>query len=223
MTRRLVLASRNRGKLAEFGLLLRPLGYEVLGVTEFSDHEPPENGTTFVENALIKARHAAAVSGLPALADDSGLMVDALGGAPGVTSARYAGPDATDAANVAKLLSAMTKVPTAQRQATFVCLLAFLRTADDPLPLLCQGVWSGTIASTPRGDAGFGYDPIFLDGNSGLSAAELTPHAKAAASHRGKAARRMIVRLRRLGQQHDGDLGTEVGGDQRRESGEGPA
>lgn len=191
----LVLASRNRGKLAEFERLLAPAGYAVRSVMEFSDVEPQESGVTFVENALIKARHAAVVSGLPALADDSGLMVDALAGAPGVISARYAGPNASDAANLAKLLGQMADVPEGRRQARFVCLLAYLRSADDPLPVLRQGEWEGCVAVAPRGDKGFGYDPVFIDPASGKTAAELAPEDKAAVSHRGNATRAMVAYL----------------------------
>ena len=183
----LVLASRNRKKLAELETLLAPLGYRLRLVSEFSDVEPEESAPTFVENALIKARHAAAVSGLPAMADDSGLEVAALGGAPGVHSARYAGVHGDDAANNAKLLKELVNVPDEQRSARFISVLAMLRHAADPVPLIAVGTWPGTILHAPRGEQGFDYDPLFLDPESGLSAAEMSAEAKNAVSHRARA------------------------------------
>jgi XTP/dITP diphosphohydrolase len=192
----LVLASRNRKKLVELEALLAPLGYQLKLVSEFSDVEPEETAPTFVENALIKARHAARVSGLPAIADDSGLEVAALGGAPGVHSARYAGTQGDDAANNAKLLAALADVPDAQRAARFVSVLALLRHADDPVPVIAFGAWSGQILRAPRGSNGFGYDPLFLDPESGQSAAELSAATKNARSHRARAFAALLAQLR---------------------------
>lgn len=193
----LVLASRNARKLAEMADLLRPLGYRLRRVSEFSDVEPDETASTFVENALIKARHAARVSGLPAIADDSGLEVEALNGAPGVHSARYAGAPGSDAANNSKLLAALRDVPDAQRGARFVSVLALLRHPHDPTPIITQGAWQGTILRAPRGAHGFGYDPLFLDPESGLSGAELEPAAKHRISHRGRAMQALLMALSR--------------------------
>jgi len=192
----LVLASHNTKKLAELQALLAPLGWRLRPVTEFGAEAPEETAPTFVENALLKARHAARISGLPALADDSGLEVAALGGAPGVHSARYAGGHGDDAANNAKLLAALADRPDAERGARFICVLALLRHADDPVPLLAQGAWEGHIASEARGTNGFGYDPLFIDPQSGLSAAELTPAAKQACSHRARAMQALLAQLR---------------------------
>lgn len=193
----LVLASHNRKKRVELEALLAPLGYRLRLVSEFSDVEPDETAPTFVENALIKARHAAAVSGLPALADDSGLEVAALGGAPGVHSARYAGVHGDDAANNAKLLAALAAVPDDRRGARFVSVLAWLRHADDPVPLIAFGAWPGTILQAPRGSHGFGYDPLFLDPDLGLSAAELDAATKNARSHRARAMQALLAQLPR--------------------------
>lgn len=191
----LVLASRNAGKLAEMRALLAPLGYALRAVSEFSEVEPEETAPSFVENALIKARHAARVSGRPALADDSGLEVAALAGAPGVRSARYAEP-ASDAANNAKLLDALRGVPDAARGARFVSVLVLLRHADDPVPVIAQGFWEGRILEAPRGAAGFGYDPLFFVPAFGCSAAELAPETKNRVSHRARA---VAALLRQLG------------------------
>ena len=192
----LVLASRNRKKLIELESLLAPLGYQLKLVSEFSDVEPEETAPTFVENALIKARHAAQVSGLPAIADDSGLEVGALGGAPGVYSARYAGTQGDDAANNAKLLAALAETPDEQRDARFVSVLALLRHADDPVPLIAFGAWPGRILREPRGANGFGYDPLFLDLESGQSAAELCAADKNTRSHRARAFAALLALLR---------------------------
>ncbi len=190
---RIVLATGNRGKLAEFERLLAVRGVELLPQSRFGIEPPPETGTTFEANALLKARHAARLSGLPALADDSGLEVDALGGAPGVHSAHYAGAGASDAANVAKLLTALAGVPPARRGARFRCVLAFVRDADDGAPLITAGRWEGRILEAPRGAGGFGYDPVFLDLASGRSAAQLTSEEKNALSHRGQALRALLA------------------------------
>lgn len=185
-----VLASANSGKLRELTQALSPLGWNLRLLSEFSDKQAEESGSTFVENALIKARHASRLSGLPALADDSGLAVDALAGAPGVWSARYAGADASDAENNAKLLAAMAEQT--HRNAAFHCVLAFVQHADDRAPTVVDGCWKGEILREPRGDGGFGYDPLFLDPLLGRSSAELSPAEKQANSHRGRAVRQLI-------------------------------
>ncbi|WP_090731122.1 RdgB/HAM1 family non-canonical purine NTP pyrophosphatase [Azotobacter beijerinckii] len=190
----LVLASHNAGKLKELQALLGD-AVAVRSVGEFSDVEPEETGLSFVENALLKARHAARVSGLPALADDSGLAVDALGGAPGIYSARYAGGGG-DAANNAKLLEALRDVPDAERGAQFVCALALVRHAEDPLPILCEGLWHGRILHEARGTQGFGYDPLFWVPEQGCASAELAPAEKNRLSHRARA---MALLRQRLG------------------------
>lgn len=184
---RVVLATGNAGKLREFADLLAPAGFEFVSQATFGIEPPEETGTTFVANALLKARNAARLTGLPAMADDSGLEVDALQGAPGVHSARYAGEHARDADNVAKLLQALADVPDAARGARFRCVIALVMAADDPKPLIGSGEWQGRILHAPRGHAGFGYDPIFEDLASGRSAAELSAAEKHARSHRGAA------------------------------------
>ena len=192
--RRLVLASGNRGKLAELQRILADPGIELVAQADLGIAEIEETGASFVENALLKARHAAGESGLPALADDSGLCVDALGGAPGLYSARYAGPHGDSAANIAKLLDALRAVPAERRPAHFHCSIVLLRAAPDPAPLIAEGRWHGRILDAPRGSGGFGYDPVFLDPVLGASAAELEPAIKNRVSHRGQA----LARLRAL-------------------------
>jgi XTP/dITP diphosphohydrolase len=194
--REAVLASRNAKKLAELQDLLGMLGWRLRGVSEFSDVAAEETAPTFVENALLKARHAARASGLPALADDSGIEVDALGGAPGVHSARYAGPDAGDDDNNARLLESLRGVPGHLRTARYVCVLAFLRRPDDPIPVLAQGEWRGHILEAPRGAGGFGYDPLFWVAEHGRSAAELPAALKNRLSHRARAASALAQALR---------------------------
>lgn len=189
----LVLASHNAGKLKELQALLGD-AVQVRSVGEFSDVEPEETGLSFVENAILKARHAARVSGLPALADDSGLAVDALGGAPGIYSARYAGGGG-DAANNAKLLEALRDVPDAERGARFVCALALVRHAEDPLPILCEGLWHGRILHAPRGAQGFGYDPLFWVPETDCASAELAAAEKNQLSHRARAMAQLRQRL----------------------------
>lgn len=189
-----VLASSNRGKLKEIQALLAPLHVRVLPQTALAVPEVEETCPTFVENALLKARNAARFTGLPALADDSGLEVEALGGAPGVYSARYAGPHADDAANVAKLLEALAGFSLEERGARFRCVLVFLRHALDPSPLIAEGTWEGVIAEEPRGEGGFGYDPVFYLPPLKRTAAELTPQGKNALSHRGQALRQLLAR-----------------------------
>ena len=195
MTQRLVLASNNPGKLKELGDLLAPLGLSPVAQGELGVGEAEEPAVTFVENALLKARHAARETGLPALADDSGLAVDALSGQPGVRSARYAGSDASDEDNVRALLRALDGVPATERSAQFHCVLVYLRHADDPTPVICHGRWPGQILETPAGDGGFGYDPVFLAPEFNLSAAELTREQKGRISHRGRALRLLVEQL----------------------------
>lgn len=193
--RRFVLASNNAGKLRELSELLAPLAMQPVAQGELGVSEADETACTFVENALIKARHAARITGLPALADDSGLSVDALRGAPGVYSARYAGPTAKDADNIEALLTALHEVPDAQRTARFHCVLVWLDHADDPTPLICHGRWEGRILTAPRGDGGFGYDPVFWVAERGCSAAELSREEKGRLSHRGQALRQLLHAL----------------------------
>ncbi len=188
---KLVLASGNAGKLAEFRQLFADLDLDFHPQSEFGVDDVEETGLSFVENALLKARHAARISGLPALADDSGLCVDALDGAPGLYSARYAGSHGNDGANTTKLLHALRDVPDERRTARFVCVLALLRHAEDPQPIIAQGTWEGRILHAPRGEHGFGYDPVFLVPDFGLSAAELTAADKHRHSHRGQAMARL--------------------------------
>lgn len=196
---RVVLASGNPGKVREFNELLHDLHLEVVPQSSLGVVEAEETGVTFVENALLKARNAARQTGLPAIADDSGLEVDALHGAPGVRSARYAGPGASDAANLARLLGALAGVPEGARTARFQCVVVFMRHADDPTPLICQGTWEGRIASEARGVNGFGYDPVFQVPSHGCTAAELPAATKNALSHRGQALRRLVEALRARG------------------------
>lgn len=193
---KVVLASGNRGKVREIAALLAGMGIEVLPQSDFNVPEADETGLTFVENAILKARNAAAHTGLPAIADDSGLEVDALDGAPGVHSARYAGPSATDAVNNARLLSNLAGVPEAVRTARFRCLAIFLRHQNDPAPILAEGVWEGRILEVPRGGFGFGYDPVFFVPALGCTSAELAPEEKNRLSHRGQAIRVLAARLR---------------------------
>jgi XTP/dITP diphosphohydrolase len=182
---KVVIASGNPGKLAEFARLLGPLGIECIPQSAFGVTDVEETGLTFVENAILKARHASRAAGLPALADDSGLCVDALDGAPGLYSARYAGVHGDAHANIARLLADMQGVTS--RGAFFHAAIVLLRHPVDPQPLIAEGSWHGSILTAPRGQAGFGYDPVFLDPASGLSAAELDPAHKARTSHRGRA------------------------------------
>lgn len=184
---KLVLASGNAGKLAELRDLLGDAGIDLHAQSEFGGEDAEETGLTFVENAILKARHAARATGLPALGDDSGLCVDALGGAPGLYSARYAGTHGDAGANIVKLLDALRDVPEQRRTARFVCVLALLRHAEDPQPLIAEGVWEGRILFAPRGDGGFGYDPVFFDPERNMGAAELDAALKNRISHRGRA------------------------------------
>ena len=194
MTQRLILASNNAGKLKEFAQLLGPIGFELHPQGEFDVPEAEEPFGTFVENALQKARHAARLTGLPALADDSGVCVNALGGAPGVYSARYAGEPKSDARNNEQLIADLAAH--ADKSAYYV--LVYVRHADDPQPVIADGVWRGQIINTPRGANGFGYDPYFLLPDFGRTAAELEPHEKNAVSHRGQALRALVDKLGKL-------------------------
>lgn len=190
---RLCLASHNQGKLVELRALLEPLGFELLSMRDLDLPEAEEPHPTFVENALAKARHASRLSGLPALADDSGLCVEALGGAPGVYSARYAGEPRSDTRNNDKLLQDMAAEE--RRRAWYTCCLALLRHADDPTPILSQGQWSGEILREARGSGGFGYDPLFWVPEYQCSAAELDPKLKNSISHRGLALKDLMLKL----------------------------
>ena len=189
-----VLASGNAGKLREFAGILAPLGLQLKSQAEFAVPEVEETGLSFVENAIIKARAASRVSGHPAIADDSGLEVDYLGGAPGIHSARYSGPG--DAANNSKLLAALAGVPQQQRSARFQCALVYMRHPLDPMPLVCQGSWEGRILEAPRGNNGFGYDPLFYVPEHHCSSAELEPALKNRISHRALASARLLEALR---------------------------
>lgn len=192
----IVFASNNKGKVREVGQLLVQLEMEVLPQSDFKVTEVEETGLTFVENSIIKARHAAQQSGLPAIADDSGLEVDALKGAPGIYSARYAGVGATDMQNLTKLLEDLKEVPTNERTARFQCLMVYMRHAEDPTPLICQGTWEGVITFEPQGESGFGYDPIFFVPTHNCTSAELPPEVKNQLSHRGQALRALVANLR---------------------------
>jgi len=186
-TRRIVLASSNAGKLKEMREILAGSGIELVAQGELGIADADETASTFVENALLKARHAAQMSGLPALGDDSGLCVDALGGAPGLYSARYAGVHGNAAANIAKLLDALRDVPDAQRGAHFHCTIVLLAHPTDPAPVIAEGRWHGRILHAPRGNGGFGYDPVFFDPTLNIGAAELDAAVKNRVSHRGQA------------------------------------
>lgn len=192
---RLVLATNNAGKAREVGQILAPLGIEVLPQSSFEVPEAEETGLTFVENALLKARNAARYCKLPVLADDSGLAVDALGGAPGIYSARYAGAGASDRQNNDKLLDALDATPDEERGAAFICAMVLLRHAADPVPIICQGQWRGQILREPRGDNGFGYDPLFYVPDQGKTAAELPADTKNRLSHRGQALTALLAQL----------------------------
>ncbi len=196
--RRVVLASNNAGKARELGQLLAGTPWEVLPQSSFGVSDVEETGLSFVENAILKARHAANQTGLPTLADDSGLEVDALGGAPGIYSARYAGPGASDRANLMKLLAELGDRPADHRRARFHCCIVYMRRQHDPTPLVCQGSWEGSILFEPAGDNGFGYDPVFYIPEHRCSAAQLPSLVKNSVSHRGQALRRMIQALRHL-------------------------
>ena len=192
---KLVIASGNKGKLRELTALLEPLDYEVHTQAEFNVPDVPETGTTFVENAIIKARHAAEITGLAAVADDSGIEVDALDGAPGVYSARFSAPNATDEKNNALLVEKLRDVPEELRTARYRAVIVFMKHAKDPSPIICEGSWEGRIVLEPKGDGGFGYDAYFYVPTHGCTSAELTAEVKNSLSHRGQALRELVTKL----------------------------
>ncbi|TNF03597.1 MAG: RdgB/HAM1 family non-canonical purine NTP pyrophosphatase [Gammaproteobacteria bacterium] len=194
---KVVLATGNKGKLTEFQQLLAGLDMDVVPQSDFDVPDAIEDGLSFVENAIIKARHASRLTGLPAIADDSGLEVDMLNGAPGIYSARFSGEHATDEKNNLRLLSLLQEVPEEQRTARFQCLLVMMRHADDPTPLICQGTWEGRISFTPQGDNGFGYDPLFVIPELGITSAQLEKTEKNRISHRGQAMQLLLEKLSR--------------------------
>ena len=196
---RVVLASGNAGKLRELAVLLAPFSLQLEAQGDFGIHPAAETGTTFVENALLKARHAARHAGLPALADDSGLEVEALGGRPGVWSARFAGEGASDTQNLRQLLAELQDVPDGFRQARYQCVIVWVRNVGDQSPLIAHGTWEGTIARAPRGQGGFGYDPVFVPAGGQRTAAELSAAEKNAVSHRGQALRGLVAMLGQAG------------------------
>jgi XTP/dITP diphosphohydrolase len=199
MTLRIVLATTNPAKLRELEELLAPWRVEVLAQSQFTRESVAETGLTFVENAILKARYAAARSGLPAVADDSGIEVDALEGRPGIYSARYAGPGASDTDNLQQMLVELAGVPPAKRTARYRCALVYMRFEADPAPVVCQASWEGTILAEPRGNGGFGYDPIFKVAGLEATAAELSAETKNQLSHRGKALRLLVQELEASG------------------------
>ncbi len=194
MANKIILASGNKGKLREFKQMLEPLGYEVHPQAEFNVTEADEPFSTFVENALAKARHVSRQTGLPAMADDSGICVNALGGKPGVLSARYAGDPKSDDRNNQKLIADLAEFE--DKTANYYCVLVYVRSADDPQPIIADGTWSGVIIDEPRGGNGFGYDPYFFIPDYGKTAAEMAPEEKNAISHRGKALKKFMEMLR---------------------------
>ena len=196
MNREYVLASGNQGKLREMIRLLEPLGFVVRPQSDWQVPDAEETASTFIENSLIKARHASAMTGLPAIADDSGLVVPALGGAPGIYSARYAGQDADSNANISKLLTELEKSHGLDRRAYFFCALVLLQSADDPAPLVATARWHGSILMRHQGEGGFGYDPVFGVSNTNLSAAELSAEKKQDVSHRGQALRMLLQQMK---------------------------
>lgn len=195
MTERIVLATGNPGKVRELQQLLAGSGLEISPQSDYDVPEAVEDGPGFIENALIKARHAARLTGLPAIADDSGIAVDALNGSPGVHSARYAGEGASDEANLRLLLDNMKDIPDDRRGARFICMMVYVSHAGDPTPVICQGVWRGRLLHAPRGDNGFGYDPVFFVPEHQCSSAELSSEVKNRLSHRGQALRCLVAQL----------------------------
>ena len=196
LMQKVVLATGNQGKVREMAQALTQFGFEVIAQSDLNVSEAEETGQTFIENALLKARHAAQITGLPAIADDSGLAVDFLAGAPGIYSARYAGSNASDQQNVQKLLTALEGVPEAQRGACFHCVLVFMRHAQDPTPIVCHGQWAGRILTQPQGENGFGYDPVFWVESEACSSAQLAPARKQALSHRAQALTQLFTELK---------------------------
>ncbi|MGI2257602.1 RdgB/HAM1 family non-canonical purine NTP pyrophosphatase [Candidatus Cardinium hertigii] len=194
--KKVVLATGNPGKVTEFSELLKAFKFDIIAQTNLGIASIEETGLTFIENAILKARHAAKATGLPAIAEDSGISVYALKGAPGIYSARYSGPYGSDQDNIKKLLTDMEDIPDHERQAQFDCLLVYLRHPEDPTPLICHGIWKGLLKREAKGNNGFGYDPIFYDPQLGLTAAELTKAKKNIVSHRGQALRILLESLR---------------------------
>lgn len=193
--KKIVLATGNAGKVREFAQLLAEFDAEIIPQTQLNVSNVPETGLTFVENALIKARHAAEITGLPAIADDSGIEVDALNGAPGIYSARFAGENATDVDNNQLLLQQLQATPEAERTARYHCVIVYLRHALDPTPLICHGIWEGRVLTAPQGENGFGYDPLFLIPEQQCTAAQMPPDLKNKLSHRGQAMRELQAAL----------------------------
>ncbi|MBD1569200.1 MULTISPECIES: XTP/dITP diphosphatase [Aliivibrio] len=193
---KIVLATGNQGKVREMADILADFGFDVVAQSEYNVPDVAETGTTFIENAIIKARHAAKETGLPAIADDSGLEVDALNGAPGVYSARYSGEGATDQKNIDKMLAAMEGIPAEKRTARFHCVLVLMKHENDPTPLICHGTWEGHITTEQKGENGFGYDPIFWVSEDNCSSAELEPARKKQLSHRGQALKKLFAALK---------------------------
>lgn len=191
----IVLATGNKGKVLEMENLLSDFGFSVTAQTELNVNSVPETGTTFIENAIIKARHAAKITGLPAIADDSGLEVDALNGAPGIYSSRFAGEDGNDNANIEKLLRDLKDTPQEKRSARFHCVLVYMRHAGDPTPIICHGTWEGRITTKPDGENGFGYDPVFWALDKECTSANLAPEVKKQISHRGKALQKLFAQF----------------------------
>jgi len=198
MTHQIVLASNNPGKVREIGELLTGNDIKIVAQSEFNTPEVEETGLTFVENALLKARNACKQSGLPSIADDSGLEVDALSGAPGIYSARYAGEGASDEANLQKLLTELKDVPEAKRTARFQCVMVYLEHELDPTPIICQGTWEGTILFEPRGNNGFGYDPVFFVPEFDMTSAQMAPEQKNRLSHRAQALMALVHALKAI-------------------------
>jgi len=194
---KVTLASSNKGKLAEFQQLLSGLNFDVVPQSDFQVPDAVENGLSFVENALIKARHASRLTGLPAIADDSGLEVDRLNGAPGIYSSRFSGENANDEKNNLRLLSLLQDTPESERTARFQCVLVYMRHPEDPTPIICQGTWEGLITDKPNGNNGFGYDPIFYVPEFDCTSAELEPSEKNKISHRGRAMAKLLEQLSR--------------------------
>ncbi|ACH65647.1 non-canonical purine NTP pyrophosphatase, RdgB/HAM1 family [Aliivibrio fischeri MJ11] len=193
---KIVLATGNQGKVREMADILADFGFDVVAQSEYNVSDVAETGTTFIENAIIKARHTAKETGLPAIADDSGLEVDALNGAPGVYSARYSGEGATDQKNIDKMLAAMEGIPAEKRTARFHCVLVLMKHENDPTPLICHGTWEGHITTEQKGENGFGYDPIFWVSEDNCSSAELEPARKKQLSHRGQALKKLFAALK---------------------------
>ena len=196
--KKIVLATNNQGKVRELQNLLANAGFDVVAQSEFNVPDADETGLTFIENAILKARHAAQLTGLPAIADDSGIAVDALGGAPGIYSARYSGENANDQRNNQKLLGELKNVPNDKRTAYFYCALVFMRHANDPTPIICLGKWNGVILHEMHGNGGFGYDPLFFIPELNCTAAELSREQKSLISHRGQALKQMLEKLMQL-------------------------